>query len=176
MRISDWSSDVCSSDLIYAASLPDPGELAKRIEAGGISARPPAPTGTTGGPEPAAALAEAPASGLTIAQIHQLLESGGHHQLARQVHDDLRVVTLEPGTLVFAPAPALGEAVARALSDALFAATGSRWQVRAGEGDARPSLKDVRDARIAEIGRAHVELQSLMRISYAVFCLKKKKH
>src|SRR3546814_2090751 len=26
----------------------------------------------------------------------------------------------------------------------------------------------------AKIGRAHVELQSLMRISYAVFCLKKK--
>src|SRR3546814_1023579 len=25
-----------------------------------------------------------------------------------------------------------------------------------------------------EIGRAHVELQSLMRISYAVFCVKKK--
>src|SRR3546814_4894677 len=66
--------------VIYAASLPDPGELAKRIEAGGISAMPPAPTGTTGGPEPAAALAEAPASALTIAQIHQLLESGGHHQ------------------------------------------------------------------------------------------------
>src|SRR3546814_9814106 len=28
---------------------------------------------------------------------------------------------------------------------------------------------------VREIGRAHVELQSLMRISYAVFCLKKKK-
>src|SRR3546814_3294101 len=28
---------------------------------------------------------------------------------------------------------------------------------------------------VGEIGRAHVELQSLMRISYAVFCLKKKK-
>src|SRR3546814_2041494 len=27
---------------------------------------------------------------------------------------------------------------------------------------------------VAEIGRAHSELQSLMRISYAVFCLKKK--
>src|SRR3546814_3987772 len=26
-----------------------------------------------------------------------------------------------------------------------------------------------------QLGRAHVELQSLMRISYAVFCLKKKK-
>src|SRR3546814_2603215 len=31
------------------------------------------------------------------------------------------------------------------------------------------------DDRIAQIGRAHSELQSLMRISYAVFCLKKKK-
>src|SRR3546814_1275748 len=29
---------------------------------------------------------------------------------------------------------------------------------------------------VTKIGRAHVELQSLMRISYAVFCLKKKKH
>src|SRR3546814_6128851 len=28
---------------------------------------------------------------------------------------------------------------------------------------------------IAEIGRAHAELQSLMHISYAVFCLKNKK-
>src|SRR3546814_6990140 len=30
--------------------------------------------------------------------------------------------------------------------------------------------------RPRQIGRAHVELQSLMRISYAVFCLKKKKN
>src|SRR3546814_6564268 len=29
---------------------------------------------------------------------------------------------------------------------------------------------------VLQIGRAHVELQSLMRISYAVFCLKKKKN
>src|SRR3546814_3645373 len=31
------------------------------------------------------------------------------------------------------------------------------------------------DGRVAKIGRATSELQSLMRISYAVFCLKKKK-
>src|SRR3546814_10546324 len=88
-----------------------------------------------------------------------------------------RTDTLLPYTPLFRP-----EAVARALSDALFAATGSRWQVRAGEGDARPSLKDVRDARIADndarIRRSEEhtsELQSIMRSSYAVFCLKKKK-
>src|SRR3546814_5599952 len=33
----------------------------------------------------------------------------------------------------------------------------------------------VRQLPQREIGRAHAELQSLMRISYAVFCLKKKK-
>src|SRR3546814_9785345 len=34
---------------------------------------------------------------------------------------------------------------------------------------------DLGGKRLKQIGRAHVELQSLMRISYAVFCLKKKK-
>src|SRR3546814_7087632 len=40
---------------------------------------------------------------------------------------------------------------------------------------ARAALADPElEAHELEIGRAHVELQSLMRISYAVFCLKKK--
>src|SRR3546814_6399798 len=34
--------------------------------------------------------------------------------------------------------------------------------------------RERRGAALREIGRAHVELQSLMRISYAVFCLKNK--
>src|SRR3546814_1117469 len=39
-----------------------------------------------------------------------------------------------------------------------------------------PAGRLLRDAKLYEkIGRAHAELQSLMRISYAVFCLKKKK-
>jgi len=59
-------------------------------------------------------------------------------------------VTLEPGALVFAPSPALGEGFARSLAEALLAATGARWQVRVGEGEARPTLKDIRDARAAD--------------------------
>src|SRR3546814_4979224 len=39
----------------------------------------------------------------------------------------------------------------------------------------RMSADHLQDTLRNEIGRAHVELQSLMRISYAVFCLKKKK-
>src|SRR3546814_1649897 len=37
------------------------------------------------------------------------------------------------------------------------------------------AIRDATRAGSPEIGRAHVELQSLLRISYAVFCLKKKK-
>src|SRR3546814_1683197 len=91
--------------------------------------------------------AEAPAAALTISQIHQLLESSGNHQLARQVYDDLKLLELEPGLLVYAPVPALDGDFARRLGEALL---------RSEEHTS--------------------ELQSLMRISYAVFCLKKKQN
>src|SRR3546814_8347470 len=44
------------------------------------------------------------------------------------------------------------------------------WRVCPG-----PSRRCSMPRDVWQIGRAHVELQSLMRISYAVFCLKKKK-
>ncbi len=151
--------------VIYAASMPDPGELAKLLESGRLPTMPlAAPPAATGAETAAAPVAEAasadetPATSLTIAQIHQLLERSGNHRLAVQVHDHLRVITLEPGQLVFASVPALSAAFARDLGDALLAATGSRWHVRAGEGEARPSLGEVRaataadnDARIREL-------------------------
>jgi DNA polymerase-3 subunit gamma/tau len=114
---------------------------------------PAAPAGETAmasSPDAAAEapVAETPASALTVAQIHQLLESSGNHQLARQVYDDVRLIELEPGLLVYAPAPALDGDFARRLGEALLGQTGSRWQVRAGEGDARPSLGQVRQAKL----------------------------
>ncbi|MDR6834942.1 DNA polymerase III subunit gamma/tau [Sphingopyxis sp. BE259] len=152
--------------VIYAAAMPDPGELAKLLESGRLPTMPlAAPAAATGSETAVAApvaeaapAADVPAMSLTIAQIHQLLESSGNHRLAVQVHDHLRVVELEPGQLVFAAVPALSPAFPRDLGDALLAATGSRWHVRAGEGEARPSLGEVRaataadnDARIREL-------------------------
>ncbi|WP_374393741.1 DNA polymerase III subunit gamma/tau [Sphingopyxis sp.] len=142
--------------VIYAASLPDPGELAKLLESGGVPAMPVgAPPASTGRESAAAAApvpegAETPTSALTIAQIHQLLESTGNHQLARQVYDDLKLVELEPGLLVYAPVPALDGDFARRLGEALHAQTGSRWQVRAGAGVGRPRLGQMRAAKLAD--------------------------
>ncbi len=136
--------------VIYAAAMPDPGELAKLLESGARPSAPSAPPSAPAPDAPAAERADAPAASLTVAQIHQLLEGAGHHRLAVDVHDHLNIVELEPGLLVFAPVAALDPAFARDLGEALFAATGSRWQVRAGEGEARPSLGQVRAATLAD--------------------------
>jgi len=147
--------------VIYAASLPDPGELAKLLESGGVPAAMPlaAPAASVGQEnavaQPAADASGAEAAGssasvLTIAQIHQLLESTGNHQLARQVYDDLKLLQLEPGLIVYAPAPALDGDFSRRLGEALLNQTGSRWQVREGEGEGRPSLGQMRAAKIAD--------------------------
>src|SRR3546814_8325264 len=65
------------------------------------------------------------------------------------------------------------------------------WQLPAGRGDLRLALRAVRAGHVTRGDRRHrpdggevvvrseehtSELQSLMRISYAVFCLKKKIH
>ncbi len=142
--------------VIYAAAMPDPGELAKILETGNFPTAPlPAPSApvqdaTASAPEPVAVEAEAPASALTVAQIYQLLESTGNHRLAVAVHDHLRIITLEPGLLVFAPGPGIDANFARDLGEALLNATGSRWQVRGEEGEARPSLGQMRAATAAD--------------------------
>src|SRR3546814_3529048 len=55
-------------------------------------------------------------------------------------------------------------------------AAGSRMNALGRNGRKRPNLATVADRAICERSEEHTsELQSLMRISYAVFCLKKKK-
>ncbi|MGV7121020.1 DNA polymerase III subunit gamma/tau [Sphingopyxis sp. 550A] len=146
--------------VIYAASLPDPGELAKLLEKGGVPTMPLAVPAAAAGAEPQAVeviaepaasnLGEPPASALTITQILRVLEDLKKSQLVRLVHDEVRVVELEPGLLVYAPAPVLDGDFARQLADTLRAHTGSHWQVRPGDGPARPSLKDIEEAKGAD--------------------------
>src|SRR3546814_2899074 len=118
MRISAWSSDVCSSDLDFILASPP----AARRQFPGLKA-------------------------LAAARLHQA-DAGGRH--GAQDLDDLCQRTRHPG--------APGRIERRGSHR-----TGDRHQ-------AQPMPQQ--PARSEE----HTsELQSLMRISYAVFCLKKKK-
>ncbi|MDK2760953.1 MAG: DNA polymerase III subunit gamma/tau [Sphingopyxis sp.] len=140
--------------VIYAASMPDPGELAKLLERGGTAALslavPAAPAGQESMAAEPVAPTDVPATALTIRQILQLLEELKKSQLARLVHDEVRVIELDPGVLVFEPNAALAGDFARQLAETLREHTKSHWQVRAGEGKARPSLKDIEEAKGAD--------------------------
>src|SRR3546814_1166978 len=127
MRISDWSSDVCSSDLVTGNAVivkPSPEgaavalEIAKLFEQAGL------PAG-----------------------LFQVVLGGADEALSLAAHQDVAVVTLTGGT-------AAGEALARAAG-------------------AKPFLGEL-GGNSARSEEHTSELQSLMRISYAVFCLKKK--
>src|SRR3546814_4343788 len=124
MRISDWSSDVCSSDLQFAC----------RPSAAARAARPQHPDGKTNSP-------------MTVA---------------------------ESAAMTPVPATPPGATAALVLADGTVfwgcgvGATGSA----VGEVCFNTAITGYQEIRSEE----HTsELQSLMRISYAVFCLKKKK-
>src|SRR3546814_1998330 len=87
-----------------------------------------------------------------------------------------RTDTLFPYTTLFRSALHQGEAVVDAPAGALGEAGDDGEAVRLRERLQRPHLRPLR--RLGQIARSEEhtsELQSLMRISYAVFCLKKKK-
>src|SRR3546814_7800936 len=122
MRLSDWSSDVCSSDLRAIIELPDGRTLDARVRA------------VTPG-------------------------LGGETRSATAVLDVTGI--LQPGLAVRVRLlPSRGE-----VSDAIVLSEDALHSI---EG------RDVVFVRINQISEVHTsELQSLMRIPYAVFCLQK---
>src|SRR3546814_7952433 len=128
MRISDWSSDVCSSDLGEAASQLDRPEDARRWYQ-------------------------------TAAAYPATL----YGQLAGQ-----RMAS------EWTP-PAVALLVIPAAKRAAFEAKDIVQAVRLLDVLEQPRLQDLFVARLRQRSEEHTsELQSLMRTSYAVFCLKKK--
>src|SRR3546814_4804184 len=121
MRISDWSSDVCSSDL------------------------------------PAAQHRQHP-----VAVRTEILRQGGSHAVEREIEqEDIDAPAVEAGAEAFFPFHCRRVAIRDPMAGDLG------------------QIGGVLTHEILEIGRRSEEhtseLQSLMRISYAVFCSKKKK-
>src|SRR3546814_1002199 len=152
MRISDWSSDVCSSDL-------GPGFLRVRKRGGGTGRAHPGSLPRRGGH---AALQASAAEGRghlaqgvrrRIAALGAQPTAEGAHRHLHQNFDWSRVA----------------EEARRACGQAIGARLEHDHQVTDRRGRQL--------AAVAQRSEEHTsELQSLMRISYAVFCLKKKKH
>src|SRR3546814_4409060 len=131
MRISDWSSDVCSSDLAAAA--------AQGVHAAARAARP-----RLEGADPGARLGLCRLRSLERPARQRRRADAGHHRARQQG----------------------AAAVARRLGRAACLGLGREPGARLSR--TRPPCRGRRSEEHTS------ELQSLMRISYAVFCLKKK--
>jgi DNA polymerase-3 subunit gamma/tau len=130
--------------VLHAADMPDPGTLAKTLEtmaAKGIAA-PPAPSGSNGsGPQ-----AAAPTTLDDWQRLVVRVDQSGALRVAQTMRDWIRPIELAAGKLVYELAPGLGEDPGPELRDALLKATGERWQVIAGQGDALPTLRERAEA------------------------------
>src|SRR3546814_1641006 len=153
MRISDWSSDVCSSDL-------DKMDRRKVIIGAACGAATAGMLFVLWAPASIVGLLALiflfglftlPIYSITVAHMNDYIEPGGYVEAASGL------------LLVYAMGAVVGPLVSSIFMqysgpDALFAVTASVHLALAGRSEEHTS-----------------ELQSLMRISYAVFCLKKKK-
>src|SRR3546814_2081875 len=138
MRISDWSSDVCSSDLITQVPIVYPAWFSGAVDQGLLD------------------LAESMILATTVAGFTGAVAAIKGHD-ARSLLPQVETPTLViAGANDAAVPPEAVRATAALIPGAAFeVVTGAAHQVRSEEHTS--------------------ELQSLMRISYAVFCLKKKK-
>jgi DNA polymerase-3 subunit gamma/tau len=130
--------------VLHAADMPDPGTLAKTLQqmaASGVS--PPAAPGGSNGAGPQAA---APASLEDWERLVDRVDQSGALRVAQTMRDWVRPIELATGKLVYELVPGLGEDPGPELRDALFKATGERWQVSAGTGDALPTLRERAEA------------------------------
>jgi DNA polymerase-3 subunit gamma/tau len=131
--------------VLHAADMPDPGTLAKTLEqmaASGVTAAPAASSGSNGsGPGPAACVALD-----DWQRLVERVDQSGALRVAQTMRDWIRLIELAPGKLVYELAPGLGNDPGPELRDALLRATGERWQVVAGTGDALPTLRERADA------------------------------
>jgi DNA polymerase-3 subunit gamma/tau len=126
--------------VVHASQLPDPGELARRLQAGEVVAAPAAPGATT----PPAAESQAPEPLLALPRdfpaLIALLADNGRHQLWQQLHDCVGLVDYAPPHLALRPIKPLPSEFARDLAAALKKVTDTVWDVELSDAPSEPSL------------------------------------
>ncbi|WP_423142591.1 DNA polymerase III subunit gamma/tau [Parablastomonas sp. CN1-191] len=146
---------------MFAADLPDPGQLARKMEELAASA-PAAPRADAA--EPVAA----PSAALDWSGVIDTVDQSGQLRVAQIMRDWVRVIELAPTHLLYAVAPGYAGDPGAEIRDALLRATGERWEVRRGEGEAAPTLREAADAAKAE-ERAALLRNPLVEAAFAAF-------
>jgi DNA polymerase-3 subunit gamma/tau len=125
--------------VVHASQLPDPGELARRLQAGEVVAAPVAASVPEASP---AAAPEAPLLALPrdFRALITLLADNGKPHLAQQLHDYAGLIAYAPPRLALKPVKPLSGDFARDLTVSLKRLTDIVWDVELSDAPAEPSL------------------------------------
>ncbi len=160
------AADMAILRVIHASSLPDPGELARRIESGAVmpSASPvPAQTPAT----PAAPAARSgPAS---FEAMVEALEKGGKHLIGEQLRREFGLVSFEPPLVVIRPLKPQPDLNYQAhFLRAMREVIGPDWRLEVKQEAAEPSLVEQQAAREAA-ARDEILASPLVRATFETF-------
>ncbi len=170
------AADMALLRIIHASQLPDPGELARRLETGAPMAIPAATTAQSA-PAPASPAAQAtPAPGshapdnapADFPALIDLLAQNGRAHMAQQLHDYAGLIRYAPGELAVRPVKPLPSDFARDLAAALKSLTQMVWDVAITDGDAQPSLLQQEEAQAAAARQAILDTP-LVKAAFEAF-------
>lgn len=160
------AADMALLRVVHAATLPDPGELAKMIGQGAFAAPPPASA-----PTALDIPAQTTVQTLMPADFPALLERlarDGFVSLEMTLRDVVRLVEYAPPLLAYQLAGPVAPGFVAELRDALAKITGTRWDVEEREGAAQPSLLEQEQAQ-AEAEKRVILDSPLVKAAFAAF-------
>ena len=126
--------------VIHASSLPDPGELARRL-ASGETSLPAAPPAAPAAVAPPAAAISRPSAPAEFAELVLLLERD-HFGLAARLKAGARIVRYAPPLIELSGARPLATDTLKELATVLKSLTGTPWQISVVDAPGSPTLKE----------------------------------
>ena len=160
------AADMALLRVIHAATLPDPGELAKLIGQGDFAANAPPPSGTAPVLPPTDNVQSLMPTDFP-AMLDRLARDG-FVSLEMTLRDVLRVVEYAPPMLAYQLSGPVAPDFVAELRNALAKVTGKKWDLEEREGAAQPSLLEIEKAE-AEADRRAIMESPLVKAAFAAF-------
>ena len=143
------SGDMALLRITHAATMPDPGELAKILEGRDTSSKPQAQSNAPAAPPSTAPSAsDQPGMPASFESLLSLLSENGHHSMEIFMRDEMRVIEFAPPKLTFQLASNLKSNPLSELREALGRLTGKKWElIEDKDVEAPPTEREILDAK-----------------------------
>jgi len=154
--------------VIHAASLPDPGELARRLAAGqGPTEVTPATPAASAAQAPAPVAEAGPPVPASFAAMVEALDAGGALALAARLRHGARLVRYAPPEIVLSGSRPVAADTLAELASELKAMTRQGWTVRLDDVPGEPTITEAQAAADAAVRQAVLDHPSIQAARHA---------